>query len=76
MPHPNNVPPMPGMPGVPDRDPAPGGIIPGEMPIPKPETPPTGPRKPYPVDDPVLPEGPGADPDYLPGAPTDPGIRL
>ena len=52
MPHPTNVPPMPGMPGVPGRDPAPGGNIPGEMPIPKPETPPTGPRKPYPVDDP------------------------
>jgi hypothetical protein len=35
---------------------------------------PSGPRTPYPVDDPGItdPKGPGSEPDYLPGAPKDP----
>ena len=34
---------------------------------PKPE--PTGPRTPYPVDEPPDPRGPGSEPDYFPGKP-------
>jgi hypothetical protein len=71
------VPPLPGNP-----EPTPGGIIPGEVPpAPEPdELPdigPTGPRTPYPVNDPGIqdPKGPGSEPDYLPGTPTDPGTR-
>jgi hypothetical protein len=59
---------------VPGTDPTPGGGIPGDLPpFPEPdEMPdqgPTGPRSPYPVDDPgiVDPSGPGSEPDYLPG---------
>jgi hypothetical protein len=39
---------------------------------------PSGPRTPYPVDDPGItdPKGPGSEPDYLPGAPKDPGTRF
>ena len=69
--------------GRPIDEPAPGGRLPDE----KPKTPhpegerpdqgPTGPRTPYPVDDPGIddPSGPGSEPDYLPGAPTNPNTR-
>ncbi len=67
----------------PGRDPVPGGILPDLPPPPaeedeRPESGPSGPRTPYPVDDPGIsdPRGPGSEPDYLPGQPTDPGIRL
>ena len=66
----------------PRPEPLPGGQIPSEAPpAPEPdETPdigPTGPRTPYPVNDPGIgePAGPGSEPDYLPGTPTDPGTR-
>jgi hypothetical protein len=65
------------------KDPQPGGTIPGETPpAPEPdelpEIGPTGPRTPYPVNDPGIsdPTGPGSEPDYLPGQPTDPGTRF
>jgi hypothetical protein len=68
-------------PGLPE--PTPGGIIPGETPPnPRPdELPdvgPTGPRTPYPVNEPGIidPRGPGSEPDYLPGQPSDPGTRF
>ncbi|MFO1151249.1 MAG: hypothetical protein U1E62_22985 [Alsobacter sp.] len=53
------------MPAVPEED---------EVPVPGPN----GPRTPYPVDDPGIrdPVGPGSEPDYLPGQPTDPGTRF
>ena len=63
-------------------DPIPGGNIPPEVhpsePDELPDTGPTGPRTPYPVNDPGIsdPVGPGSEPDYLPGSPTNPGIRL
>ncbi|WP_132250041.1 hypothetical protein [Methylobacterium segetis] len=70
-------------PGLPTPEPTPGGNIPGDLPPPPqpddlPDTGPTGPRTPYPVDDPGIddPAGPGSEPDYLPGNPTDPGVRL
>jgi hypothetical protein len=63
---------------------APGGHIRAVVP-PKPdpdydESPdqdPTGPRSPYPVDEPGIndPKGPGSEPDYLPGGPTNPNTR-
>ena len=62
----------------PGRDPTPGGNIPTEVPPTSPdELPdigPTGPRTPYPVNDPGImdPLGPGSEPDYLPGRPTSP----
>lgn len=69
-------------PGLPIPEPMPGGI-PGDLPMPpmpdeQPDIGPTGPRSPYPVDDPGVgdPVGPGSEPDYLPGAPTDPGVRM
>ncbi|GJD94702.1 hypothetical protein [Methylobacterium iners] len=69
-------------PGLPIPEPLPGGI-PGDLPPTpqpdeQPEIGPTGPRTPYPVNDPgvVDPAGPGSEPDYLPGAPTDPGVRM
>jgi hypothetical protein len=82
MPHPIPDIPLPGGPN-PGRNPVPGGILPDEPP-PAPEDDevpvpgPSGPRTPYPVDDPGItdPTGPGSEPDYLPGQPTDPGIRL
>lgn len=82
MPHP--MPPLPSgeQPGLPPRSPGPGGSIPGETPLPPdpddmPQPGPTGPRTPYPVDDPPLDPGmPGTEPDYLPGVPTDPGTRF
>lgn len=65
-------------PGNPDHDPIPGGNIPTETP-PRPpdempDTGPSGPRTPYPVNDPgiVDPTGPGSAPDYLPGNPSTP----
>lgn len=60
------------------NDPIPGGNIPTEVPPGEPdEMPdqgPTGPRTPYPVNDPGVsdPTGPGSEPDYLPGRPTSP----
>jgi hypothetical protein len=70
-------------PGQPTNEPLPGGNIPTEVPPgPAPdEVPdigPTGPRTPYPVNDPGIsdPSGPGSEPDYLPGNPTDPGPRI
>ena len=74
--------PGPSVPGVPGGDPLPGGRLPGEEPpAPDDEMPdigPTGPRTPYPVSDPGIsdPVGPGSEPDYLPGGPTNPGTRL
>lgn len=69
-------------PGLPIPEPLPGGI-PGDLPAPpqpdeQPDIGPTGPRTPYPVNDPGIgdPVGPGSEPDYLPGAPTDPGVRM
>lgn len=65
-------------PGNPDREPIPGGNLPTEVPPGNPdEMPdvgPTGPRTPYPVNDPGIsePTGPGSSPDYLPGRPTSP----
>lgn len=60
------------------NDPIPGGNIPTEVPprVPDefPDIGPTGPRTPYPVNDPGIgdPVGPGSEPDYLPGTPTSP----
>ena len=69
-------------PGNPANEPAPGGNIPSDVPPrPIPDEPPdigpTEPRTPYPVNDPGVmdPKGPGSEPDYLPGNPTDPGTR-
>lgn len=65
-------------PGNPDHEPIPGGNIPTELPPTSPDelpdTGPTGPRSPYPVNDPGIsePTGPGSEPDYLPGKPTSP----
>ena len=65
-------------PANPDHEPIPGGNIPTELPPgppdEMPDTGPTGPRAPYPVNDPGIsePVGPGSEPDYLPGKPTSP----
>ncbi|WP_460448530.1 hypothetical protein [Alsobacter sp. SYSU BS001988] len=68
---------------MPGRQPTPGGYIPGETPpappdADEPDRGPTGPRDPYPVEDPpvIEPDAPGTEPDYLPGQPTDPGTRF
>ncbi|GEO98966.1 hypothetical protein [Methylobacterium haplocladii] len=70
-------------PGMPTPEPFPGGNIPGDLPPPVepdelPDVGPTGPRTPYPMNDPDVgePKEPGSEPDYLPGGPTDPGIRI
>jgi hypothetical protein len=70
-------------PGQPTNEPLPGGNIPTEVPPGPdpdeiPDIGPTGPRTPYPVNDPGIsePSGPGSEPDYLPGNPTDPGPRI
>jgi hypothetical protein len=67
---------------IPGREPTPGGI-PGEGPPSRdpdeqPDTGPTGPRSPYPVNDPGIsdPAGPGSEPDYLPGGPANPATRF
>ena len=67
----------------PGRAPEPGGHLPSDQPgAPRsddvPDQGPTGPRTPYPVDDPGIgdPEGPGSEPDYLPGQPGNPMPRL
>jgi hypothetical protein len=67
----------------PAHEPEPGGRLPGEAPgTPDRDAPPdqgpSGPRSPYPVDDPGIsdPTGPGSEPDYLPGAPTNPSTRF
>lgn len=71
----------PGQPTNPDLDPIPGGNIPTEVPPRRPDelpdTGPTGPRTPYPVNDPGItdPKGPGSEPDYLPGKPSSPAPR-
>ena len=46
---------------------------PSPAPDEQPDIGPTGPRTPYPVNDPGItdPKGPGSEPDYLPGNPTD-----
>jgi hypothetical protein len=69
--------------GMPTHAPLPGGNIPSEIPPnptpdEMPDTGPTGPRTPYPVNDPGItdPKGPGSEPDYLPGNPTNPGTRF
>lgn len=65
------------------KEPVPGGYVPSDVPpVPtpdeEPDTGPTGPRTPYPVNDPGItdPVGPGSEPDYLPGKPIDPGVRM
>lgn len=76
---PDAVPPLPGSPG---GGPIPGGNIPSEVPpagpLDQPDIGPSGPRTPYPVNDPGItdPKGPGSEPDYLPGSPTSPGTRF
>jgi hypothetical protein len=68
-------------PGMPNPEPNPGGNIPSDVPPitpdEMPDVGPTGPRTPYPVNEPGItdPKGPGSEPDYLPGIPTDPGTR-
>lgn len=64
-------------------DPVPGGNIPTEIPPQRhpdeqPDIGPSGPRTPYPVNDPGItdPSGPGSEPDYLPGNPSHPGTRF
>ncbi len=65
-------------PSDPSQEPIPGGNIPTEVPPVDPdEMPdigPTGPRSPYPVNDPGIGDrrGPGSEPDYLPGRPSSP----
>jgi hypothetical protein len=73
----------PGQPRSPGDEPTPGGQIPGEMPPSSdpdemPDQGPTGPRTPYPVNDPGIgdPTGPGSEPDYLPGKPGNPLPRF
>ncbi len=63
-------------PGLPE--PTPGEIPPPAGPDEVPDIGPTGPRTPYPIDDPGIDEpiGPGSEPDVFPGAPTDPGVRM
>lgn len=74
--------PTPPMPGGPDVGPSPGGNIPSEVPPAgpdeRPDIGPSGPRSPYPVNDPGIsePKGPGSEPDYLPGTPNFPGTRF
>ena len=63
------------------REPPPGGggMSPGMVPpADRPQPGPSGPRTPYPVDDPGIgdPTGPGAEPDYLPGDPSNPKTRF
>jgi len=63
--------------GRPDNDPIPGRVpteVPPRQPDELPDIGPTGPRTPYPVNDPGIgdPIGPGSEPDYLPGRPTAP----
>ncbi|GJD43591.1 hypothetical protein AFCDBAGC_1443 [Methylobacterium cerastii] len=65
-------------PGLPTPDPTPGDLPPPVPPDDLPDIGPTGPRTPYPVNDPGIgePGGPGSEPDVFPGAPTDPGVRM
>ncbi|MGU3538550.1 hypothetical protein [Methylobacterium sp. A54F] len=65
-------------PGLPTPDPTPGDLPVPPSPDEQPDIGPTGPRTPYPVNDPGIdePTGPGSEPDYLPGGPTDPGVRM
>jgi hypothetical protein len=68
---------------MPDREPIPGGRMPGEAPPSRepgdrPDPGPRGPRSPYPVNDPGIsdPTGPDSEPDYLPGGPANPATRF
>ena len=65
-------------PGLPTPDPTPGDLPPPVPPDDMPDIGPTGPRKPYPVNDPGIgePGGPGSETYVFPGAPTDPGVRM
>lgn len=65
-------------PGLPTPDPTPGDLPPPSQPDELPDIGPTGPRTPYPVNDPGIdePGGPGSEPDVFPGSPTDPGVRM
>jgi hypothetical protein len=72
-------------PGVPTRGPGnkpvpdvPPAEAPPGAPDEVPDVGPTGPRTPYPVNDPGFsePAGPGSEPGYLPGTPTDPDTRM
>ena len=69
--------------GLPRNEPTPGRNVPSEVPPTRtpdemPDIGPSGPRTPYPVNDPGIsdPKGPGSEPDYLPGTPTNPGTRF
>lgn len=58
--------------------PLPGGRLPSEKPpLPEPDDEgPTGPRMPFPNDPDIdEPDGPGSEPDYLPGGPSNPNVR-
>lgn len=68
---------------IPGTEPIPGGNIPTEVPPTRepgelPDQGPSGPRTPYPVNDPGItdPTGPGSEPDYLPGGPSNPSPRF
>ena len=72
-------------PGVPTRNPGnkpvpgiPPSEGPPDAPDEVPDVGPTGPRTPYPVNDPGIaePGGPGSEPDYLPGTPIDPDTQM
>ncbi len=69
-------------PGLPNPEPPPGAPIPGDLPpLPPDDVPDIGPTGPGGPDLPQGPEiddpgGPGSEPDYLPGGPTNPGIRI
>jgi hypothetical protein len=67
------------------NEPTPGGHIPSDVPPPPrhdpdepPDQGPTGPRTPDPIEDPGIndPRGPGSEPDYLPGGPSNPMPRF
>jgi hypothetical protein len=78
MNHPSTAPSAHIASGRPTDEPKPGGRLPDETPkTPTPGGERPGPRTPYPVDDPGIddPAGPGSEPDYLPGAPTNPNTR-
>lgn len=47
-----------------------------QKPAGKPEPGPTGPRTPYPADEPPIDDLPGTTPDSLPGRPVGPGFKM
>ena len=74
----NPAPPSPEPLRRPPPTPPSEGPLPGELPPAPDEQPvpgPAGPRTPYPVDAPPL-DLPGTEPDHVPGAPADPGVRF